>query len=465
MKKYLIILLAIAALLAACSNEPNWHDSKDTIPPGTVTGVQVKNTMGGAEITYTKPADKDLLGVKAVYSFTDGGEQREMFSSAYTDTIRLEGFPDTTERTIQLISVDLSYNESPAVQVAIKPDIPPVGFIANTLKIQHTFGGVNLAFENETKMDLAVILSVSDDTGTLTEHDTYYTNRPTVNHSFRGLDNTERTFSIRIRDKYDNYSRPVDTTLTPLFEEQILGTINEQHIWEYYGYEEGTYMYRGDIKQRSSGWPFDNIHDGITIGQGPEAAWHPVDDGNQPNHYWPGLYDDDTDMEYPIYFTIDLNRVVALSRHKYWMRSRNSETSKGYREWMQGNLKNYEVWGCKEIKDINEIGDGSKEANLIYWTDWDRIPETHSSGVSKSDWKKDWVKLFEREIEGPPSGTAPPGNADDWAYALEGFETEVPAELSTEEVRYIRVVVNETWQGSPQYLMIVEFALWGAYVD
>src|SRR5690606_1245761 len=111
MMKKIVYAILIMFLFHKCDKIKDWSDPTDNIPPGMVTNPAVENMRGGAIITYKSPADTDLLGIKAVYSYDDKvNEKLEVFSSAYTNSIKLVGFPNTNERTVQLIAVDKSKN-------------------------------------------------------------------------------------------------------------------------------------------------------------------------------------------------------------------------------------------------------------------------------------------------------------------------------------------------------------------
>ena len=103
MKKIAILILATLFFLWNCKEMPNLGDQKDSLAPGPILNPVVENIYGGAIITYSLPKDNDLLGVKAIYQLKNDGDVLEMFSSAFRDTIKLKGFPDTDERNVKLM--------------------------------------------------------------------------------------------------------------------------------------------------------------------------------------------------------------------------------------------------------------------------------------------------------------------------------------------------------------------------
>jgi hypothetical protein len=449
--KKLNILLGVALLLIIwnCSEVQDWSDPKDNIAPGMITNAQVENLNGGARITYTLPGDNDLLGVKAVYSFSEDGEVREAFSSAFRDTIELVGFPDTDEYTVELITLDKSKNESDPVELKIKPLTPPVNIIRQTLKVSPAFGGLYTTWLNEMKENIAISLYSKNSTGEFALYDTYYTEASEGQYAFRGLENTEKEFRIVIRDRWKNYSNPLDTILTPLFEEEIVGRDDTGDIWQRYGFDDKTCIYRGDISSQmpKSHRQFRVIHNGSGFHN--HFWWGSGPDANKLEQFidWP---DSEYEVE-PIYFTIDMGRKASYSRHRFWMRSREPLFSAQC--WTS-----YEIWGTNELKPINEVGNGSKEDNLKYWTNWPEVEGT-------DEWKNDWVKLADCVLT-LPSGETDPSlvTEEDREFIRAGFEFEMFPEKANEPFRYLRFVIRES-KASHTQIQLAELKFWGAYQD
>src|SRR5690606_18906910 len=123
------------------------------------------NINGGAIIYYTLPNDNDLLGAKAVYTFSENEETLEAYASAFKDSIIIEGYANTNEHTVQLYAVDRSNNLSEAVPVTIRPLTPPVSLIRETLTANATFSGVRVIWENPLKKPISISLYTLDESG------------------------------------------------------------------------------------------------------------------------------------------------------------------------------------------------------------------------------------------------------------------------------------------------------------
>jgi len=452
MKKILFfIFLLMPVLLWQCTDVKDWHDPEDNVAPGSVSNVRVENINGGAKLKYTLPADNDLLGVKAIVFFKAENETR-VFSSAFCDSILIEGAPDTNEYTVNLYVLDKSHNESAPVQTSIKPLIPPVELVRQSLRMNPTFGGIYINWENTAESDIAISMYKKDSVGEFVLYDTYYS-KTSGYFSFRGLENTPQDFRFEIRDKWRNYSTLLDTVLTPLFEEEIIA--RDQYgtdIWQRYGWPT-TSAYRGDMTNSTGNTAndFRNIHDGVLMHN--TTIWYPSDWGNNLSQFisWPNM----TDVVMPTYFTIDISRKASYSRLRYWIRPRSPYFS-------ATAFTSLEVWATNEPKPIETIGDGSKEDNLKYWTQWPEVGGT-------DEWKNDWVKLADYVIIFP-SGIAPDVanaaylTAEDQAFVAAGFEVEIDPAYSDQPFRYIRFVIRENNDATSK-IQLSELKIWGAYAE
>lgn len=222
MKKYIYLLLsAVALIMTACGEETIGQTPLENIAPGQVYDVNVENVPGGANITYKLPKDADLLYVKAEYQLKDGGEWLNTRASLYTDTLKLEGFGDTEEHRVRLISVDRSQNESEPVLVTINLKTPPVFAIFETLELKEDFGGIRYTWENETMANICLHILKKNKAGEYTAMDDLYTKRKQGEGQYLGLPALESDFAVYITDRWDNASDTLKATLTPIFEMQI----------------------------------------------------------------------------------------------------------------------------------------------------------------------------------------------------------------------------------------------------
>jgi len=455
MKKifYFIGIALILLLFMNCSEYQDWSDHgpmKDNIPPGPVSSPSVENIHGGAIITYNLPTDNDIIGVKAVYSFKEGKDEelREAYSSAYSDTILLEGFPDTSERTVKLICIDKSKNESDPVSVIIKPLTPPVDLVFLSIEMSQAFGGILVQWENTEQATVGISLFYEDSVGNMVLNYTYYSNQPEENYTFRGFKDVETKFMIQIQDRWGNLSASKETIITPLFEIPLLANDEAGWVWERYGYDDRSCVWRGDLTDTyHPNYNFYKIFDGST------TTWLHSGKGSVLGNYT----EKPEDMEIvvkPFYLTIDLKRLVNFSRHIYYMRNT--------KEFDLAQLKHYEIWGTNEKpKGYDDFED--KWESLEYWTSW---PEVNGTDA----WKNDWDQIFDCPLY-PPSGHRLLNEItpEDKEWARNGFDFEVIPEYSSKPYRYIRIVCDKIFTGTPQEFMavgvIVEMEFFGAYYD
>ncbi len=444
MKKIIYFLVSLMILFAGCDELKEYSYPVDDIPPGIVSNINVENLPGAARITYTLPSDNDLMGVKAVYFNTRINTDSEVFSSAFRDTIDLQGFQDTNEQIVRLITLDRSKNESQPVEVTIKPLTPPVITIGETLSANATFGGLYVSWVNESRANVGIALSADDSTGTMVHNYTYYSNAADGEYTFRGFDDVERRFNLKVVDRWGGESEPLDIVLKPLYEEK-LSPKNEfgELKWVQYGEDDGTNVWRGDIPQRanhnSNFWK-----NAVDANVGTMAAIAVIHGGN-----YLGIYTNKSEElsipVYPTYITMDFSAEYLLSRHKLWHWTTRVLT--GYAP------KRYEIWATRQTKPIDT--DDIMES-LAYWTGW---PEAGGTDA----WKNDWDKIAVMEAI-PPSGTTDVNliTEDDVAMAKAyGFETDIYPEFTSKPYRYIRFVLLEPWGVGSKSFQIGELEFWG----
>jgi hypothetical protein len=253
-----------------------------------------------------------------------------------------------------------------------------------------------------------------------------------------------------LRDRWNHYSRPLDTILKPLFETQIKGRDEMGRvIWSLYGWDDGTNKYRGDVNTTiTATTPFSALFNGVLYSSATGEWWS--SDVCMLQNYIPG---GGTSYLYPVYFTIDMGVSAVYSRLAYYARAR----SPVYSAWC---WYDFEVWGTNNPQPITEIGDGSILDNLKYWTNWEVVDATDA-------WKNDWIKLADCVIQfpsGTPNNVSSVTSAEDIAFVQNGFHFDIDTDKTNVPCRYIRFVVKKTNNGA-NYLQASEISFWGAYVD
>jgi hypothetical protein len=217
LNKSLLLITTLLLIISACKEEkiePLLHSGSGI--PLQVSNLQVQNLHGGATVTYTVPADPNLLYVEADWVYK--GVNRNSKSSYYADTLYLEGFGDTTSCEVKIYSVSKEETKSAAQTVTIKPLTSAVQEVFKTLTVKPDFGGINTGFVNDTRSDVVITVLTNDSTGKLTQADAFYTSLQRDSFSTRGFSPSSREFGIFVKDRWNNYSDTLFTTQTPLFE-------------------------------------------------------------------------------------------------------------------------------------------------------------------------------------------------------------------------------------------------------
>ncbi|MET3114130.1 hypothetical protein AAKU52_001863 [Pedobacter sp. CG_S7] len=298
---YSIILLC-ALFMFSCKEDIHGPINDDSRVPGPVKEVHVKNMAGSAEISYEVPADEGLLYVKAVYEVN--GQQRETKSSFSKNYVVVDGFGEAKEYEVTLYAVSRSEKESVPVKVKINPLTPPIIVARNSLAIQATFGGINVAFQNPTNDNITIQVLRKDIKGGWVVLDNYYTNGSSGNFSVRGQEVSEITFGVLIKDRWNNRSDTLTAKHTPLFEEEIPKNFKDARFPGEAGNYSNTYV--------------------IT------RMW----DKNLAT-----LYHTPQNIPIPLSITFDMQVTAKLRRYRIWQRQ--GETF----AYGHGNPHRWELWG------------------------------------------------------------------------------------------------------------------------
>ena len=303
--KRLIYILCIAVLTVAqaCKQSEVVSLVNDGGAPGPVSNATVENLAGAAKITYTLPADKDVLYVKAIYT-SKQGDVRETKVSYYNNNLTVLGFGDTREYEVKLYAVDRGGNESVPLSVIVHPLKAPFLLVREGISVIPDFGGINVTFENSTEDNIAIVILADDSLGNFVPINTNYTNLKAGNFSTRDLPSVDTKFGIYIRDRWGNLSDTLLTTLKPLFEVKLDRTKMAGLVLP----TDAPLGYSGAISHLFNG-----------------------DVGNN------GYYHTGDAAKMPQWFTYDMGLSVKLSRMTWYMRQ-------GY-YFNLHNPRKVEIWG------------------------------------------------------------------------------------------------------------------------
>lgn len=398
MKNYqlYIYLFLLPFLFHNCKEEIVGQYPTDGQVPQSVDNVVVDNIAGGVKLSYQLPNEEDLLYVQALYKLPNG-QNGITKTSVFSNSMLIKGFGKSQKRTIQLISVDRSRNESQPVNVEIEPLDSPIYSILGNLNVQESFGGFKLNWANPLKEDIILgVLRKDDKTGEFRYIDNFYSSESVAKRAVRGLDSTRATFGIFIRDVFENYTDTLMMSMKPFFEQEIPkpGFIGLRLSSRY--------------KLHSYGGGMDRMWDGIT---------------NVDNN----IYYIQNGNEILPYFTFDMGVKAKLSRFRMWQRVNYLFALHSPRlfEWYGTN-------DAAVAADAETLG-------------WENNPA--------------WIKIM-NGVSSRPSGleAGSPLTTEDDAYGRAGEEFEFP--LDAPDVRYLRFKLISTWSGSSG-LSVGELTFWG----
>lgn len=397
-----IWLFVVMFLITACGDaDLNTPLMEGGDAPGQVTNISVENTAGGANISYDPPADPNLQYVMAEV-ITKNNKRYEYKSSPYNAIIKVVGLGSVDPQEVRIYSVSKSEKKSDPVNVTIYPLDPPFIAVRESLVATADFGGINIQYINESEAELAFTLALIGENNEMEEYGTTYTKAKNGNYSWRGLNAEEMKFAIYIRDRWDNFSDTLYTTLTPLYEEkldkkkyrdltlpgdaQIYTTepnINKIYLWDE--------LFSVDFSD-----PWTSCH-------------------------WLNCTTELPNNLEPKTITIDLGQTAQLSRVRI----------NHYYAYDDRAPRRYEIWGCPDTPPA----DGS----------WDA-----------------WIQMASYEQikpSGLPAGSYGPGDAEAWVAGDNiTFGRDLPP------IRYIRIKCLENWRGD-SHLSLAETTFFGSVVE
>ena len=205
--KYRLLGMATLLLAYACNEDLSYREPAGTSKgaPQQVSEVEVKNYPGKATISYSLPADPDLLYVKATYTLASG-KVMDVKSSYFVDSLVVEGFADTQEHEIKLYTVNRQEVHSEPISVKVKPLEAPIWSVLESIDIRDAFGGYKLTAVNKYQEAIGILIMEQN---VLKEWEvdnnlSVYTSVDSVLSQRSGMDTLTRHFGIAIRDRWNN---------------------------------------------------------------------------------------------------------------------------------------------------------------------------------------------------------------------------------------------------------------------
>lgn len=301
----------------ACKQEALGPAEKDGTAPGPVQNIVVENLNGAAKISYSLPADPDLLYVKAQYT-TKKGDIRETKVSRFNSNLTVVGFGDTLAYEVTMYTVDKSENASTPVKVMVHPLTPSVKLVRDSVTLNADFGGIDVHFINHAEENLAIVVLANDSLGQFSPVYTQYTNLSKGDFAVRGLAAVPAKFGVYVRDRWGNLSDTLTITLTPLYEELLDRT-----------------KMKGIVLPTDAPLGYDGNINGLFDGNVLDGFYHSGDAARMPQ-----------------WFTFDMGVTAKLSRLTWFMRDQFL--------YSLHNPRVVEIWGSN-----NPNPDGSFDGSWI----------------------------------------------------------------------------------------------------
>jgi len=359
-----------------------------------ISNIKVVNVVGGATISYTLSSEEKLLGVRVVYTL-EGGEEIEKFVSKDKNSVEVSGYEDSKEHTVTLYVV-YDYKETTGFNVKIKPLLLIFDPVLN-VHVINTAGGAAISWTLPTTNDDVSGAKVVFSYGSDGKKFEIVVPKPGTSVQIEGFTKSnEHTVIIYATFSGGKISEGVEVKIKPLVpavvSNEIKGKIGGIDMWIPLDYTYSTVTAdwqaaqekmtsRGDLfvpNNRLVNRGFQHIFE-WTSDTGAESQWQAGGDAlseQNLSHYISGGATNQT-IPYPLYVTFDMGRKAVYDKLAFLIRGRGGGPAFPVV---------FDVWGTNNIKAAEDIGDGSKAANIAYWTNW-----TVANGTDA--WKNDWTKI------------------------------------------------------------------------
>jgi len=449
-----------------------------------------------------------LEGIKAVYSPIDGEDEIEIFVSKDENSFEVSGYEDSKEHTVTIYVV-YDYKVTTGFKVIVKPLVLVFDPVLNA-KVVNIEGGATISWTLPTTNDDVSGAKLVFSYGSGGKEFEINVAKPAISTTLTGYTKSkEHTVTIYATFAGGKISEGVEVKIKPLapaeVDDEIKRKIGDVFMWSLFddgGYDpkvaathqaQNRFIYRGEIytPTNRSDRGFSNIltgpwECGSGVNIGTHYIWQPGGDtpsDQNLSNFIPAVPTTPiTPLPYPLYVSFDMGRKAVYSKMAYIVRFR------GNNAFSAQMPVEFTVWGCNNPKKIEEVGDGSREANQAYWTSWAAANGTDA-------WKKDWTKIATCKYvlaNGANAGknrfpvTALASGSEDLLrytgkfgtlfennFGL-GYDFDLTTEGVTEAFRYLRWEVhllnrdedNDTANNNPnKSFQIYGIKYWGEYAD
>ena len=229
------------------------------------------------------------------------------------DTLSIIGFGQSGDYSVDVTAVDTGDNESEAVTTVISPLEAPIHAILESIEGAQDFGGINISYQNPTRAEVSLNMSIIDTEGNQVFKESFYTSQANSSYSFRGYDPIPTTFIIYVEDRWGNQTITKTLETTPL-----------QDVFLDKGYFSIQPM-PGDESFSEYGFSANQMWDGSWSSQ-----WN---------------CGHTSFLALPHQLTISLGQTVKLNRFKLYQRG-------GTELYKHGNPKRFKIYGRENLDNL-----------------------------------------------------------------------------------------------------------------
>lgn len=350
-----IITMISSLLLAACVDSYSGIEQvkTDSTKPEKITVNEVISKSGALEIHFTLPKGNPHIAQVVATYINKQGKKMEFKVSRYSSYILVEGFTGTDEKTVELVCIDNSGNESDVTIVKATPLLSPVELAFETMTVEPAFGGVRVDWKN-FEANPFVIHFLAEDTlqvgvATLVEdlNKAIYSTDSVNTFAFvRQFPSIEQKFGFYVSDKWGNKTDTLVASLTPYKEEYIDYNLvkevtffnptrfNGARDWDIWGFNPTTGVQNDGNAHNGNNFIAQTLFNGV-IATNNYYAYKFVKNLSDPDPA-------NRIVVHDVYCTFDLNIDVRLSRVISYPRRG------AFYQYAGSSVKRFRIWGTDD---------------------------------------------------------------------------------------------------------------------
>ncbi len=160
------LAIGVGAVSVSCGDESEGRIEINDAAPAQVSDVKYTEGPGEVRLEWKIPTDPSFMYSKIEYTNSKGELTKKMYSKERADEngimrATIQGFASVEPVEFKIYSCSVRGNNNGAVVYSATPGAPAFLAVANSLSAQPAYGGIDVAYKNETDADVIVSVKYS----------------------------------------------------------------------------------------------------------------------------------------------------------------------------------------------------------------------------------------------------------------------------------------------------------------